>query len=972
MTRPTILIVEDNDVSRKMMRVTLEREGYTVVEAPDGATALAVAARKPPELIIHDLQLPDVRGIELVGRLRALPGCGGVPILACSGLLSNLEEARAAQAGFSDYLFKPVEPSHLRQIVGAHLPTTREEQEQPGRGKRVLVADDDSIMNKVVTLHLERLGFSVTRAADGMEALERARAEPPDAIVTDVLMPRLDGFRLCLAVRQDPRLARIPVVLVSSAFVDEEDRALGRRVGANAFVVRTHNFADVLEALLVSLREPPPAIPVGPVDVLAEEYSHRMVRQLERQMALNQDLSRRLAVRQVELGILANLTASVTSVTRPEAALRDMFFQALDAAAVSKGVVYLLGPGGSLALETDSGYREPDKPELARCFGHSGLIQRVLDAGEPVALSSAEASSNAEADLLTRAGAESLLIVPIVAGKERLGALLLASATRDLRQEWIAFGRAAGSQIGQALVLLRTFARVAAAEERYRLLFDANPYPMWVTDAETLKFLAVNEAALRHYGYSRDEFRAMTALDIYPPEDVPAVRALGLASLTGIVKLGEWRHRKKDGTLIEVEVARQTISFAERTAGLVLARDITDVKQAAREKESLEAQLRQAQKMEAVGRLAGGVAHDFNNLLTVIAGRSHFLIHRLTPDHPGRRDVELIQKSAERAAKLTRQLLAFSRKQILEPKVVDLGAVAKGIEPILQRLIGEDVNLAVVSHEGLGPVKADPGQIEQVILNLAINARDAMPRGGRLTIETANVELDETYTAGRAEVTPGPYVMLAVSDTGVGMDAATQARLFEPFFTTKEAGKGTGLGLATVYGIVKQSGGHIAVYSEPGRGSTFKIYLPCVEGAAAAAESVPVAAPPALGSETVLLVEDESDLRELAGEVLAARGYAVLQAGAPAEALQLAERHAGPIHLLVTDVVMPGMSGRELADRLLRAYPALRVLFMSGYTDTAIVHHAVLDPGTPFLHKPFTPDALARKVRDVLDQPRGH
>ncbi|HUG37788.1 MAG TPA: ATP-binding protein, partial [Candidatus Limnocylindrales bacterium] len=369
----------------------------------------------------------------------------------------------------------------------------------------------------------------------------------------------------------------------------------------------------------------------------------------------------------------------------------------------------------------------------------------------------------------------------------------------------------------------------------------------------------------------------------------------------------------------------------------------------------------------AIGRLAGGVAHDFNNLLTVISGRSQFLLARLEAEHPGRRDVELIVKSTERASNLTRQLLAFSRKQILEPKIMDLDTTVGAIEPILRRLIGEDIDLATSTRDGLGRVMADPGQIEQVILNLAINARDAMPRGGRLTIETANVELDEAYAAQHPEVAAGHYVMLAVSDTGIGMDAATQARIFEPFFTTKDAGQGTGLGLATVYGIVKQSNGHITVYSEPRHSTTFRVYLPRVEAAmdTEADSGGPAPAPP--GSETVLLVEDEPDLRELAAEVLASWGYTVLEAETPAAALRLSEAHDGPIHLVLTDVVMPGMSGREVADRLLSTRPAVKLLFMSGYTDTAIVHHGVLDPGTAFLPKPFTPDGLLWKVREVLD-----
>ncbi len=381
--------------------------------------------------------------------------------------------------------------------------------------------------------------------------------------------------------------------------------------------------------------------------------------------------------------------------------------------------------------------------------------------------------------------------------------------------------------------------------------------------------------------------------------------------------------------------------------------------------EQAEGHVRQLQRLEAVGRLAGGVAHDFNNLLTVIMGRGDILLGRLPADHPHRRDIALIKKTAERAAALTKQLLAFSRKQILAPKVLDLNTVVAGMVTMLQRLIGEDIELLFLPGSEVGRVKADPGQLEQVIANLAVNARDAMPNGGRLTLETAAVDLSEHYARQHVGVQAGSYVMLGVSDTGIGMDRETQARIFEPFFTTKEPGKGTGLGLATVYGIVKQSGGNIWVYSEPGKGTTFKVYLPQVHDAADGAESEQIRA--GRGTETILIVEDEDEVRALAGEVLASYGYEVLQARTPAEALLIAERHTGPIPLLLTDVIVPGMSGRILADRLAPLRPEMNVLYMSGYTDEAIVHHGTLDAGTPFIQKPFTPDALAAGVRRLLD-----
>ena len=394
-------------------------------------------------------------------------------------------------------------------------------------------------------------------------------------------------------------------------------------------------------------------------------------------------------------------------------------------------------------------------------------------------------------------------------------------------------------------------------------------------------------------------------------------------------------------------------------AGLVIFYDVTEHKR-------LEQQLLQSQRMEAVGRLAGGIAHDFNNFLTVIIGHSQLLIDRLASNDPMRTDIQEVEKCAQHAADLTRQLLAFSRKQILQPKVLDLNAIVANLEKMLRRLIGEDVELTVRLNPSLGRVKTDPGQVEQIIVNLAANARDAMPGGGKLTIETANADLGDLYAGQHADVAPGQYVMLAVSDTGAGMDRETQARIFEPFFTTKERGKGTGLGLATVYGIVKQSQGHIWVYSEPGHGSTFKVYLPRIEEAAEITAALSMPSPSVSGSETVILVEDDDTVRRLVRQVLSCHGYTVMECRSPEEALGMSSNYSGHIHLMVTDVVMPGGSGPELAQRITAQRPETQVLFMSGYTDDAIVHHGVLDAGVAFLAKPFTPDELLRKVRKVL------
>jgi two-component system cell cycle sensor histidine kinase/response regulator CckA len=396
----------------------------------------------------------------------------------------------------------------------------------------------------------------------------------------------------------------------------------------------------------------------------------------------------------------------------------------------------------------------------------------------------------------------------------------------------------------------------------------------------------------------------------------------------------------------------------------MIAEDVT-------EQRVLENQFRQAQKMEAVGRLAGGVAHDFNNLLMVIGGYTEQLL-----EHTGKRDamypkVEAIHHATERAASLTRQLLAFSRKQLLELKVVDLNVIMADMERLLRPLIGERIELVTVPAADLGRTRADAGQIEQVIMNLVVNSKDAMTEGGRLTIQTANANLGgDDFRREYSYIQPGAYVMLSVSDNGHGMDKETQARIFEPFFTTKEKGKGTGLGLSTVYGIIKQSGGYVLVQSEPGHGTTFRIYLPRVEESAEPVGMVRISQPQHGGSETVLLVEDEESVRQLVRETLETKGYTVLEASNGEAALQIVTHHSEPIHMLITDVVMPGMSGRELSARLCATHPQTKVLYLSGYTEDAIVHEGVLEPGTAFLQKPFTLHMLSRKVREVLGSER--
>ena len=488
----------------------------------------------------------------------------------------------------------------------------------------------------------------------------------------------------------------------------------------------------------------------------------------------------------------------------------------------------------------------------------------------------------------------------------------------------------------------------------------------WMTSDARLFY--VNQAACRALGYSSDELVLMTVADIDPefPMEIWSDYWNELREKRHFVF--QTIHRAKDGRVYPVEIQANFVEFDGREYNCAFARDITERKRVDEEREKLQAQLNQAQKMESVGRLAGGVAHDFNNMLGAILGYTELGMIEVSPTDPIHGTLKDIQKAALRSADLTRQLLAFARKQTVAPKVLDLNETLKGMLKMLRRLIGEDIGLAWLPGKDLGWIRMDPSQIEQLLVNLCVNARDAIHDTGKITVETSAVTFDETDCAAHVGFTPGKYVLLTVSDDGCGIDAETLSHLFEPFFTTKEVGKGTGLGLATVYGMVKQNNGFIDVYSKPGQGTTFKIYLPRHATESGRTALMDASQPAARGHETILLVEDEPMILDITTKMLERQGYTVQAAATPGEAIRLAREHVGEIHLLMTDVVMPEMNGRDLAKNLLSLYPNLKRLFMSGYTADVIAHHGVLDEGVQFIQKPFSVQTLAVKVRGVLDE----
>jgi two-component system cell cycle sensor histidine kinase/response regulator CckA len=673
-------------------------------------------------------------------------------------------------------------------------------------------------------------------------------------------------------------------------------------------------------------------------------------------------LAQRCALQAAELSLLSGVADALTGPADTDVAICDVLAATLEAARISKGVLILRDESGVLQLRHHVGFLDAERPALDAFVRHLPLLEDIVEGGESVSVSAASVSPSAASAFLHGANLASLHIVPLMSGGHGIGAMIIGSAQTDVASDdAVAFARAIGNHIVQSLQLARSVARLRASEQRYRTLLEGASDAIAVLTLDGV-VREVNHRWEELTGLPREQLIGRHMRDFaLARTDQANLHAFAEAVAATTRQPVPVEIAGPDGSRVLIECSSTRVEVGGEPLVLTISRDVTDYRQ-------LEERLHQAQKLEGIGLLAGGVAHDFNNLLTAILGFADIVMKSLEVDHPAYAGLLEIEQAGERAAALTRQLLTFSRKQILDPKVLDINAVIAGVEPMLRRLIFENIDLTVALGPDVGPISMDPTQIEQILVNLAVNAAEAMPTGGKLTIETAHATLDEHYQRRHLPVPAGPYVMLAVSDTGVGMDEATADHVFEPFFTTKGAGKGTGLGLATVYGIVKQSGGDIWVYSEPGLGSTFTIYLP--ETTARLPRVPPSSGTPAEspgGVETILLVEDDFAVRRLARAVLERGGYHVVEARNPREAVRVAEEFIGPVHLLLSDVIMPESEGLPLYERLREARPHLRVLYMSGYANEAVIRRGVLAAGMPFLQKPFTPGVLSRRVREVLD-----
>lgn len=828
-----ILVVEDDAINAALARRILESAGHAVLLAPDGKTAIEVLADHRVDLVLLDLVLPDRSGADVARTVRSTPGGESLPLIAVSAHFGPLDEARMSPLDFTEFLTKPLDAEALLRVVDGLLPARDEEAARAGAGRRIMIVDDDPVLRRLHSVRLRRLGFEVETVGDGNRALELCRASPPDAIVADALMPELDGFQLCLAVRRDPVLASLPFLLVSSQYLEDADRALGEKVGASDYVMRVDDNSLVDRALLAVLSSGKAPAPAEAADEIVSAHNARITRQLARQVRLNAALTARSSLQQTLLSVSAAIADALAQTKRPSEILESALARLLSSASFVAALGYLVDPAGNPSFATALGRFE--REGVADLYGRLDLIEEAFAQQETLVFPGVRPDDSA-ADVISRFPAQTLVIVPLSSSRsESFGAVVLAVASSSLGAEMFAFLRTLRQ------LLLRTMS------------------------------LHQTEEQLLHF-----------------------------------------------------------------------------------------------QKMDAVGRLAGGVAHDFNNLLTAITGFAELLREQFLPGDGRREDLDEILKAAELGASLSTQLLAFSRRDVRSPSVVEADSRVEKLVPLLRRLLGEEilVETHLMSHSAR--ILIDPTHLDQALINLAVNARDAMPGGGTLTIESVERELDhgDSRLLGPNQE-PGRFVVLTVRDTGTGMSEAARSKAFEPFFTTKEMGQGTGLGLATVFAILQSFQGHVSFESQVGVGTSFHLVFPIVTSSDEF-ETTVQAEDFQGGSETILVAEDEDAVRKILCRILERQGYHTIAGADADEAIALADQEPGTIHLLITDVVMPRMKGTQLAERLRAARPGLPVLYVSGYSDRAIEESELRSKNVELLKKPFGGRDLTAAVRRLL------
>ncbi len=802
----------------------------------------------------------------------------------------------------------------------------------------VLVVEDNAVTRRMLDVALGEAGYRVLLAPDAKSAIAEFQREPADVVIQDIGLPDMNGFRLVERLRELPR-GEAAAIIAFTGFTSAEENELIAKAPFDGLLIK-------------------PVAPSRILDAIAEQLARPRGSRPARPPSAELDPLQRVEIQASALGVLGTIADALSRGRNVEDALTNALAQMVDAAGLSRGAILLLRDDGSLRCLVKIGF---DASVPLESLVEGPIHAEIRHRSAPIILTPAGEQPPRTEEFLAASGASSAVLAPIASGHEEFGVLLLTSSTKLLTgEEWSSFARAIASQLGQAIALRRAFLRAEEAAAHSRALFESMPVGLIRTTLDG-RILDANPAAQRVFGFGNEAaMRAANMHKLYADVGDRA-RILERLAREGEIRGYSCRMKRQDGALIDVEVSAtaRTGGGIEAVEGAFI--DVTELR-------LTQQQLIQAQKIEAVGQLAGGIAHDFNNVLAAITVFTELVANELPQGSGIRSDLDQVQVAVDHGRRLTRQLLAFSRRQVLKPEVLNPNTAIEDVRRILDRLIGEDIALETDLAPDVDAIRVDPGQLEQVFMNLAVNARDAMPSGGRLIFGTRRRTLAEAE-AKPMGLAAGDYSCLTVADTGSGMSAETLARAFEPFYTTKGVGKGTGLGLATVHGIIHQSGGHVSVDSAAGTGTTFTILLPAVAQAGPTRSSQPAGRSMPRGTETILIAEDEAAVRHAAAAILERLGYTVIQAASGAEALEKARRHTGPIHLLLSDLVMPGISGLDLRRRLRETRPELRALLTSGYPGSDDQQKAIVTDAIPFLDKPFTGAALAARVREILDAP---
>jgi PAS domain S-box-containing protein len=954
-----ILLVEDNPVTRKMLRVALQIEGYRVEEACDGRSAIAASVEHAPDLVLQDLVLPDMDGFDLIQRLRALPGGAAIPILALSGFVGPIADERTARSDFTAVLVKPVEASILIDAVHTFLPKRSGPPITMGDGRQVLLVDDNAVQLKLLRIHFSHLGFSVTTATSASEALRLARTRPPDLIVSDVLMPDVDGFQLCVEVRRDPALCHVPVVLLTAYYQNGADRDLAKRVGASALLVRNADLSEMIPAIYRAAEAQVPAASEEPNDRIKLEHARAVIRQLDRQLAVSSSLTRRCGLQAAQLSVLGGMADALARNGDTDTALQDVLAATLDAAAISKGMLYLIGPDGALHLRNGIGFADGERHHLDTFFGQMDVLDRIVAGKVAVGFPSPTAPTALSQALLGGAGVSSLDIVPLVSDATGVGAIVLGAMNSDLASEdSVAFTRAIGNQITKSLELERAFARLAASERRQRILMEnANDAIFVLTVGGEIR--EVNRRGEQILGRSRRELVGRNLHDF----STSGHQAENLGAYLKTVAAGGGRGstelERPDGTTVAMDFGWTVVDLAGERLVFTVGRDITEQLRA-------QAHLMVSDRMASVGAMAAGVAHEINNPLAAVITNLELAATDLTSfaeGVPQAAEVRVLAteladatEGALRVQEIVRDIRTFSRVEDERPVLVDLHQV---LESSLRMAWNEIRHRAELVKEYGAPamVIGNESRLGQVFLNLLVNAAQAIAEG--------HADLNEIRVRTRPDQTSG-RVVVEIADTGPGIPPEILKKLFTPFFTTKPAGVGTGLGLVICQRIITALGGQISVSSKLGVGTVFRVVLPT----ATAVQAAKPAAAPELEQPSrrgrVLVVDDDRIVGSAIKRVIQ-RDHDVELATSAEAALQRLSS-GDQFDVILCDVMMPVMTGMELYARLAETTPdlAARMIFLTGGAFTTRARAFLDQIPNSCLDKPFNVQRLRAVINELI------